>query len=138
MADTVFGESAIRCVMPFTSLRAESHDDICSVVPGITKPGGRCNRPVSLIDICPALIELCGLTPKPELEGNSQVSLLTNPRASWDRPALTTYKRNHHSVRSERWRFDIISHRLAACVTGGSFHMLREAECNPRNRVSVY
>jgi len=82
-----------------------THNVMMMVVPGITKPGGRCSRPVNLIDIYPTLIDLCGLTPKPELEGQSLVPLLKNPRAKRDRPALTTYGRNRHSVRSERWRY---------------------------------
>jgi arylsulfatase A-like enzyme len=73
--------------------------------PTITKPGGRCLRPVSFIDIFPTLIDICGLSPKKELEGKSLLSLLKNPKASWQRPALTTHGRNNHSLRSERWRY---------------------------------
>ena len=25
--------------------------------------------------------------------------------AAWDRPAVTTYRRNNHAVRTERWRY---------------------------------
>ena len=32
--------------------------------PGITKPGGRCARPVSLLDIYPTLIDACGVPPR--------------------------------------------------------------------------
>jgi hypothetical protein len=31
--------------------------------------------------------------------------LLKDPSAKWDRPAVTTYLRGNHSVRSERWRY---------------------------------
>lgn len=62
-------------------------------------------QPVSLIDIYPTLIELCGLEPKEQLEGVSLLPLLKNPNAPWNRPALTTYGRNNHSVRSQRWRY---------------------------------
>ena len=31
--------------------------------------------------------------------------LLENPEAEWDRPALTTFGRNRHSLRSDRWRY---------------------------------
>ena len=31
--------------------------------------------------------------------------LLKNPKAEWERPALTTHGRNNHSIRSERWRY---------------------------------
>jgi arylsulfatase A-like enzyme len=58
-----------------------------------------------MVDIYPTLIELCGLTPKAELEGRSLVPLLKNPKAKWERPALTTHGRNNHSLRDERYRY---------------------------------
>jgi len=30
---------------------------------------------------------------------------LRNPQSGWERPAVTTYLRGNHSVRSERWRY---------------------------------
>ena len=74
-------------------------------VPGMTKAGSKCARTVDSMHIYPTMIELCGLSPKKELEGKSFVSLLQNPAAKWDLPAITTYERNNHSVRSERWRY---------------------------------
>ena len=58
-----------------------------------------------MIDIYPTLVDVCGLTPKAELEGVSLKPLLLNPQAKWDRPSLTTHGRGNHSVRSERWRY---------------------------------
>jgi arylsulfatase A-like enzyme len=58
-----------------------------------------------MIDIYPTLIELCNLAPKKELQGKSLLPLLKNPKAKWDRPALTTHGKENHSVRSERWRY---------------------------------
>ncbi len=75
------------------------------VAPGVTRPGGRCKRPVSLIDMYPTIVELCGAPPKQGVESKSLVPLLENPTAPWDRPALTTHKRGNHSVRSEHWRY---------------------------------
>ena len=82
-----------------------THNVMMVVAPGVTRPGARCARPVTLLDIYPTLVELCGLRPKEGLEGQSLVPLLKNPTASWERPALTTYKRGNHSVRTERWRY---------------------------------
>ncbi|MEK7408899.1 MAG: sulfatase [Acidobacteriota bacterium] len=82
-----------------------THNVFMVVAPGVTAPGGRCDRSVSLMDIYPTLIDLCGLAPRKGLEGSNLLPLLRNPRASWDRPALTTYQRGNHSVRSERWRY---------------------------------
>ena len=76
------------------------------VVPGTTTSGSRCTRPVSLLDIYPTLLELCGIdASRLGLEGNSLVMLLENPRTPWKQPALTTFARNDHSLRSERWRY---------------------------------
>ncbi len=60
---------------------------------------------MGLIDIYPTLIELCGLTRKPELDGHSLAPLLRDPSAEWPYPALTTYRPGQHAVRSERWRY---------------------------------
>ena len=72
-------------------------------------PGGlrgrKCSRPVELIQVFPTLVELCGIRKRKGLEGVSIKALLDDPNTSWSRPALTTYKRNNHSVRSERWRY---------------------------------
>jgi len=81
-----------------------AHAPLMMAGPGITK-GGECTRPVSLMDIYPTLVDLCGLRPNERLEGNSLVPLLENPQAEWQPPALTTHGRNNHSLRSERWRY---------------------------------
>jgi len=75
------------------------------VAPGITQGGTRCDRPVSSLDIYPTLIELCGLKSRSELEGVSLMPLLKDPQAVWDRPAVMTYYRNNHAVRSQWWRY---------------------------------
>jgi arylsulfatase A-like enzyme len=77
------------------------------VAPGI-KPG-RCNSPVSFLDIYPTLVELAGLEPKTGLDGQSLVPLMKDPDAKWERPALTTHGKGNHSLRSKRWRYTIYS-----------------------------
>ena len=72
--------------------------------PGIAA-GGRCARPAELLDIYPTLVELCGLPPKPELEGTSLVPQLRDARAPRERPAVTTHGPGNHAVRSERHRY---------------------------------
>jgi arylsulfatase A-like enzyme len=89
----------------FSLWEEATHNVLMAVAPGITQSGKRCSRPVTMLDIYPTLIELCGLTPKDELEGRSLVPLLKNPKAEWDRPALTTHGRNNHSLRGERYRY---------------------------------
>jgi arylsulfatase A-like enzyme len=74
------------------------------VAPGVPA-GSRCDRPVGLIDIYPTLLDLCGLSPREELEGVSLKPLLVDPQADWERPALTTHGRNNHALRSARFRY---------------------------------
>jgi arylsulfatase A-like enzyme len=75
------------------------------VVPGLTKAGGKCQRTVDYMSLYPTLVELCGLPKKDGLDGVSITPLLRDPSAKWDRPAITSYERGNHSVRSERWRY---------------------------------
>lgn len=64
-----------------------------------------CQRPVSLIDIYPSLIDLCGLPKRRGLDGQSLKSLLENPEGKWDRPVIITYGLNNHAIQTEHWRF---------------------------------
>jgi arylsulfatase A-like enzyme len=64
-----------------------------------------CQRPVSLIDIYPTLIDLCELPKRRGLDGQSLKSLLENPERKWDRPVVITYGLNNHAVQTERWRY---------------------------------
>jgi len=75
------------------------------VAPGVTTAGSRSTRPVSLVDLYPTLVELCGLPARPGLDGLSLVPLLRDPAAPRDRPALMTEMRGNHAVRSDRWRY---------------------------------
>jgi hypothetical protein len=38
------------------------------------------------------------------VQGESIRALLADPKATWDKPALTTYKFMNHAVRTEGWR----------------------------------
>jgi len=69
--------------------------------------GSECRRPVGLIDVYPTLLDLCGLPEKADLEGISLRPLLIEPGLEWTRPALCTFGRNNHSLRSENWRYSI-------------------------------
>ena len=91
-------------------------------VPGLTKPA-QCRKPVSLIDLYPTLIDLCGLptnTTKSQkgrpLDGFSLKPLLKNPKGSWEGPdaVLTAmYKwaqyydpaKQNYALRDEEWRY---------------------------------
>lgn len=73
--------------------------------PGVTQAGATCARTVSLMDLYPTLIELCGLPNKAGIEALSIAPLLKNPTLAWEHPAVTTYLKGNHAVRSERWRY---------------------------------
>ncbi len=75
------------------------------VAPGITSPGSRCDRPVDMSVLYPTLLELCGLPDDPQCDGQSIVPLLRNLDMEWRNPAIMTYGRGNHAVRSPRWRY---------------------------------
>lgn len=71
--------------------------------PGIAQQA-ECNRPVELVDLYPTLIELCGLPPKTDLDGQSLAPLLHNPQSEWNYPAITSFGPDNHSVRTSTHR----------------------------------
>ena len=67
---------------------------------------GNTRKPVGLIDLYPTLLDLCGLPANAANEGHSLRALLENPDfAGWPHVALTTYGRNNHGIRDERYRY---------------------------------
>ena len=48
---------------------------------------------------------MTGLPPKPDNDGESLVPLLKNPNAKREQPAVMTWQRGNHAVRTERWRY---------------------------------
>ena len=74
-------------------------------VPGSAQKNQLSERLVSLIDLYPTVIELCGLPPSAGLDGQSIVPLLHDPKKKWDRPVLTTFGYKNHTIRTERWRY---------------------------------
>ena len=75
------------------------------VAPGVTAPGSRSERTVSLIDLFPTLAELAGIETPGHLEGTSLVPLLRNPDLEWNSPAISTHHFGNHAVRNERYRY---------------------------------
>ena len=83
-----------------------THSPLIFSVPGMTPTGQRCARTVTALSVYPTLSELCGLQPpEGQLEGVSLRPLLEDPAAEWGRPAVTTWLRGNHAVRSEGWRY---------------------------------
>jgi arylsulfatase A-like enzyme len=89
----------------FTLWEEATRAPLIWVVPGVTKPGTRCDRTVDFMSIYPTLCELAGLPIPKHVEGVSIKPLLVGPNTTWDRPALTTYHFQNHAVRTEQWRY---------------------------------
>lgn len=63
-----------------------------------------CNNPVSLIDVFPTLVDLCGIEPKANLDGTSFRDMLENPATESDSVGVTV-SYNGASVLSKRWHY---------------------------------
>ncbi|MBI9018455.1 MAG: sulfatase [Phycisphaerae bacterium] len=74
---------------------------ICA--PGIAN--GQFDGPVSLLDIYPTLIDLCGLKDKSDLDGESLVPFMKNNKAKKKTPAVIQYQPGQCAIRSQRWRY---------------------------------
>jgi arylsulfatase A-like enzyme len=61
-------------------------------------------QPVSLLDLYPTLVDLCGIPTNSANEGMSLRPLLEEHTAHHP-PVVTTYWPDNHSVRDERWRY---------------------------------
>ncbi len=77
---------------------------IC-VVPGVTKPGTVCEKPVDFLSLFPTFCDLTGLPVPAQCKGPSIRPLLADPKAPWDHPALSTMRRGNHSVCDDRYRY---------------------------------
>ena len=80
-------------------------------VPGITPAGGVSQRFVSLQDIYPTLVDLCGLDRPDYLDGRSLMPLLKDPDAAWQSTAITcltdkgTPEKGYVTIRNELGRY---------------------------------
>lgn len=67
--------------------------------------GVACHQPVSLVDLYPTLIELCGIPKKADLVGTSLVDLLAKPDQATDRLAVTFFDPGNVSLTGIRWHY---------------------------------
>ncbi len=74
-------------------------------VPGMTEAGSVCHAPVSLLDIYPTLLDVCGLPPNSSVGGKTLRPLLQDANAAWEGVALTTHGKGNHTVRDRRYRY---------------------------------
>ena len=88
----------------FALWRQASRVPLIFAGPGI-EGGGVCDRPASLLDIYPTLIELCGLGDGGRLDGESLFPFLSEPGADEDRMVVVTHGPGNHAVQSRDWRY---------------------------------
>lgn len=72
--------------------------------PGIEK-NSRIDQPVELLSIYSTLTALCGLPPNKNNEGYSLLPLLKNKKVKWNKPVITTWGRNNHSIKTANYRY---------------------------------
>lgn len=89
----------------FTLWERSTRNILMVRAPGVTKPGTACDRPVSMMDLYPTLLELTGVPSPGPQEGESLVRWMRDPKAPKTTPALTTYRLGNHAVRAENWRY---------------------------------
>ena len=81
-----------------------THVPYIIIAPGVTRPGQILDNPVDLTTIFPTLVELCGLKVPDGLDGFSLVPLLRGENLEIP-PALMTYMKGNHAIRTEKWRY---------------------------------
>ncbi|MGH9660090.1 MAG: sulfatase [Bryobacteraceae bacterium] len=87
-----------------TLWQRSTHVPLIFAGPGVRSAGRARRQPVSLLDLYPTLVEMCGLPSRAGLDGASFAALLRDPAAP-RHPAVSTYLPNNHAVITERWRY---------------------------------
>ena len=92
----------------FTLWEESTRVPLMFVAPGISKPGSKCNQPVSLLDIYPTLADLAGFQPPSHCDGNSLMPQFKDVSIPTNHSALTSFEfagdRYRHSLRNNRYR----------------------------------
>jgi len=76
---------------------------------GAPAHGKTCKNPVSLVDLYPTLLDLCGLPKRSGLDGRSLAPLVSNPNADWAWPAIITHSPHwhgtNHAIRTREFHY---------------------------------
>lgn len=76
------------------------------VIAGLdVEPGDHSREAVSLLDVYPTLLEMCGLPRNPLLEGVSLVPQIEDPATPRRSPVIISSYHGNHAVRSRDWRY---------------------------------
>ncbi len=87
----------------FTLWRPATRIPLIIAAPGQPSAGQSTNRPTTLVDLYPTLLELCGLPAPQNVDGISLAPLLEDPTLPWPYPAITTHRRGNTAMRTEGW-----------------------------------
>lgn len=74
-------------------------------VPGMSEAGSSSGTPVSLLDLYPTLVELCGLPENPKNQGRSLVEIIADPSVEREVPVVSSWSYGNFAVRDENWRY---------------------------------
>ncbi len=78
-------------------------------VPGMTKAGGVCSAPVSLVSLMATLLDLCGLPVPGGLDGDSIVPYLREPARAQEKPIFAEFalrtKNAKYMIRHGDWKY---------------------------------
>ena len=82
-----------------------THVPLAIRLPDQGNGGSKCVSPVSLLDLYPTLISLCGLPSVHGLEGLSLMPQLRDPKRKRTTPVVSTWQYRNHAVRSSDYRY---------------------------------
>ncbi|QDV58943.1 sulfatase [Rosistilla oblonga] len=74
-------------------------------IPSVSKPGTQSAEAVSLLDLYPTLVDVCGLPAAPALDGESLLPLIRDPSQTREQPVLINWYYGNYAVRSDDWRY---------------------------------
>ena len=66
---------------------------------------GNCDEAVSLINVYRTICDMCGMEAPEYVDGQSLVPALSDPSASIDQPAVTTWGRGNYAIRDDDFRY---------------------------------
>lgn len=69
--------------------------------------GTLCERPVSLIDLYPTLMDFCGIDGPNNLDGQSLIPLVKDPKLETGRAVVTSIDIGNYSIRTDQYRLII-------------------------------
>ena len=76
----------------------------CGPIASPSGPRGLVYEPVSLVDLFPTVLQLAGIKPPAGIDGASLAACLSDPASPRPGPAVMTWGRGNHSVRTAQWR----------------------------------